>query len=87
MAHEKVANLLCDLITKQINLCMQVQKNSPKMGIQLKIGCEIRTITIKESSTDILDKKKRTNYSRCIRIDIDSTKEDKEKHFQHEHGK
>lgn len=72
MAHEKVANLLCDLITKQINLCMQVQKNSPKMGIQLKISCEICAITIKESPTDILDKKKRTYYSRRIRRDINS---------------
>ena len=53
MAHEKVANLLCDLITKQINLCMQVQKNSPKMGIQLEISCKICTITIKKSTTNL----------------------------------
>lgn len=57
------------------------------MGIKFQISSKVRSIIIKKSSTDIINKKERVNNSRCRVINIDSTKEDKEKYFQHEYGK
>lgn len=60
---------------------MQVQKNCTKVGFEPQACSKIRTLTRKESSTDLINKKKRVDHSRCRVRNANSTEEDKEEHF------